>query len=98
MILLFNGFWLVNNYLPKLRYIIDGFPYSSFILNSAWFLSVNSTFKGDVLYPRPQIATTNIVPFVKAIENVPIFHVSDSAIVTPHCRLMNSGENIILTK
>ena len=85
MSLLFNGFWLVNNYLPKLRYIIDGFPYSSFILNSAWFLSVNSTFRGDLLYPRPQIATTNIVLFVKDIENVPIFHVSDSAIVTPHC-------------
>ena len=89
MSLLLNGFWLVNNYLPKLRYIIDGFPYSSFILNSAWFLSVNSTFRGDLLYPRPQIATTNIVLFVKDIENVPIFHVSDSAMVTPHCWCIN---------
>ena len=41
------------------------------------------------MYPRPQIATTNIVLFVKDIENVPIFHVSDSAIVTPHCRYIN---------
>ena len=98
MSLLLNGFWLVNNYLPKLRYIIDGFPYSSFILNSAWFLSVNSTFRGDLLYPRPQIATTNIVLFVKDIENVPIFHVSDSAIVTPHCRYINLQWGLLILK